>query len=161
MPKITIPSQLLSRLSKDQQITELNSTVKCKLAPSPIDGVGVFAIRDINAGDRCYITPRIMPKFYNIPFGSLSKLFPEVKELVLSHWASVVNSSIFQSPNDDVGLLFFCNHSYEDYNYDVGTDTALRDIKIGEEVLENYFYMENAEKVYKWLKCDENDIKRI
>lgn len=134
-------------MSKGQQINELNSEVRCKLAPSPVHGIGVFTIRDIKQGERCYITPNMIPKFYNVPFGSLSKLFPEVKELVLQRWASVVNGSVFQSPNDDAGLLFFCNHS-EDPNYDVVTDTALKDIKKGEEVFENYCVMDNAEKVY-------------
>lgn len=153
MPRIQIPFEYISKLSKDEQIAELNNEVKCKIASSNIDGVGVFTMRDIKAGQRCYITPNLIPKFYNIPFGSLSKLFPEIKELVLSRWASTVNGSIFQSPNDDAGLLFFCNHS-PDPNYDVVTDTALKDISKGEEVLEDYCLMENAEKVYKFLKCN-------
>lgn len=151
MPKIQVPYEFVSKLSKDDQINELNTEVRCKLAASPVHGVGVFTIRDIKKGERLYCTPNLIPKFYNIPFGSLNKLFPEVRELVLSRWASVVNGSIFQSPNDDAGLLFFCNHSTEP-NYAVVTDTALKDISKGEEVLEDYRLMDNAEKVYTWLK---------
>lgn len=154
MPKIQIPEQFVSQKTKEQQIFELNNEVRCKLAPSKIDGIGVFAIRDIKAGERCYCTPNIIPRFYNINFGSLSGLLPEVKELVLARWASVVNGSIFCSPNDDQSLLMFINHSSKDYNYDVVSDTALRDIKSGEEVLENYKIMKNYDKVYKgdWLE---------
>jgi len=145
----------LSQKSKNDQILELNSTVKCKLAPSKIEGIGVVAIYDIKAGDKCYISPRMIPQFYNIPFGSLNKLFPEIKELVLARWASVVNGSIFCSPNDDQHLLMFVNHSREP-NYDVVSDTALKDIRAGEEILENYTAMANWEKVRppeknKWL----------
>ena len=153
MPRIQIPHQWLSNLSKEQQIDELNSTVKCTLRPSKINGVGVFALRNIRKGARCYCTPNLIPKFYSIPFGSLKKLFPEVRELVLSRWASVVNGSVFQSPNDDAGLLFFMNHSSKNYNYDIISDTALKDILTGEELLENYQFMDNWELVYPPEKC--------
>ncbi len=145
-------AEWMSKLSQNEQIVELNNEVKCTLAPSTIDGIGVFALRNIQRGERCYCVPNLIPKFYNIPFASLNKLFPEVKELVLQRWASVVNGSIFQSPNDDAGLLFFMNHS-DNPNYDVVSDTALRDIQRGEEILEDYCFMQNAEKAYKWLIC--------
>lgn len=151
MPSITIPNEWVSQLSKNQQIIELNNEVRCKLAPSKIHGIGVFAIRDISWGERCYCRPQMIPKFYNIPFGSLSKLFLEIKELVLERWASVVNGSVFQSPNDDAGLLFFCNHS-DNPNYDVVSDTALRDIKKGEEILEDYRVMDNWQVAYPNLE---------
>lgn len=150
MPRIQVPEEYLSKLSKDEQTNELNSEVRCKLAPSSIHGIGVFTIRDIPKGQRCYCTPNMIPKFYNIPYGSLNKLFPEIKELVLDRWASVVNGSIFQSPNDDAGLLFFMNHS-ENPNYNVVSDLALRDIKKGEEVVEDYRFMDSAKKVYTFL----------
>ena len=150
MPNIRVPIEYISKLTKEEQIIDLNNTVRCKLAQSNIHGVGVFAIRDISKGERCYCTPNMIPKFYNIPFGSLSKLLPEIKALVLDRWASAVNGSIFQSPNDDAGLLFFINHS-DNPNYDVVSDTALRDIECGEELLEDYRLMDNADKVYKFL----------
>ena len=146
MANFQIPSQWVSKKSKDDQINELNSEVLCTLKPSPIHGIGVFAIRTIPKGERCYCRPNFTPKFYNIPFGSLNKLFPEVKELVLAHWASVVNGSLFCSPNDDAHLLMFMNHS-NDPNYDVVSDVALRDVACGEELLENYKIMEGWEKV--------------
>ena len=157
MSNITIPNEWLSTLSKDQQINELNSEVRCTIKPSKIAGVGVFAIRDIRAGERCYVRPNMIPRFYDIPFGSLSKLFPEIKELVLARWASVVNGSLFCSPNDSAHLLMFVNHSSSP-NYDVVSDTTLRDISKNEEILEDYCMMDNAEKAHSpWLKCDKKD----
>lgn len=150
MPRVQIPVEYISPLSVDEQIDELNTQVRCKLGVSAIHGIGVFAIRDIPKGERCYCTPQVIPRFYKVPFGSLGKLYPEVKELVLARWASIVNGSIFQSPNDDAGLLFFMNHS-DDPNYDVVSDIALKDIKAGEEVVEDYRYMKNWEQVYPWL----------
>ena len=151
MPRIQVPYEYLSKLTQEQQIAELNSEVRCRISQSRIHGVGVVAIRDISKGERCYCTPNMIPKFYNIPYGSLNKLFPEIKELVLDRWASVVNGSVLVSPNDDQSLLMFINHD-ENPNYDVVSDTALRDIKKGEEILEDYRVMENAEKVYPFLK---------
>ena len=155
MPRIQVPEQYVSKLTKEEQIIELNNEVRCTLKPSPIEGIGVFAMRYIYQGERCYCTPNMIPKFYNIPYGSLSKLLPEVRELVLKRWASVVNGSIFQSPNSDVGLLFFTNHAYDSLivNYDVVSDTAIRDIQAGDEILQNYCFMENAQKAYPWLVC--------
>ena len=163
MPRIQIPQAWLSPLAKDQQAAILNSEVKCKLAPSPIHGIGVFALFDIKAGEKCYCAPNFIPKFYNIPFGSLSKLLPEIKELVLWRWASVVNGSVFTSPNDDAHLLMFMNHSPnpKKVNYDVVSDTALKDIKKGEELFEDYRVMDNWTRVRPlkenpWLNEEEN-----
>ena len=160
--KLQVPHQWLSKLNKDEQINELNSEVRCKLGASPVHGVGVFAITNIKWGERCYCRPDFIPKFYNIPFGSLSKLFPEVRELVLQKWASVVNGSIFCSPNDDQHLLMFINHSCTP-NYDVVSDTALRDIKKNEELFENYTVMDHWDMVRPlkdnpWLDCKNNGI---
>ena len=136
----------MSKLSKENQIAELNSQVRCKLAASPVHGVGVFTIREIKKGERCYCRPNYISRFYNIPFGSLNKLFPEIREIILQRWASVVNGSLFCSPNDDCHLLFFVNHS-TDPNYDLVSDMALRDIPAGRELFEDYRIMENWEKV--------------
>jgi hypothetical protein len=144
--RFEVPYQWLSKLSKEDQIAELNSEVRCRLDSSSVHGVGVFAIRDIGWGERCYCRPNFIPKFYNIPFGSLNKLFPVIKEMVLQRWASIVNGSIFCSPNDDAHLLMFINHSTKP-NYDVVSDTALKDIKEGEELFEDYRAMDNWMKV--------------
>lgn len=132
------------------QIDELNETVRCKVAPSRIHGVGVFAMRNLKKGDRLYICPAER-KWFTVPYEKLNKLRPEVRELILSRWASIINGSYFLSPNDDCWLLLFCNHS-DNPNYDVKTDTALRDIKAGEEVTEDYRPMINSDIAFPFLK---------
>ena len=146
MPNIIVPNEWLSKLSKQDQITELNNTVRCTLKPSPVAGIGVFALRHIRKGDLCYCRPNMIPKFYNIPYASLTGLLPEIRELVLDRWASVVNNSLFCSPNDEQHLLMFINHSCNP-NYDVASDTALRNIEENEELFEDYRLMTNWEKV--------------
>lgn len=159
MNKTLFPSAYLSHLQKEQQILELNNEVKCTIGVSKIHGVGVIALRDIYQGDKCYIRPRIVPTFYTVPYSSFKKLFPEIRDLILARWPSVVNGSLFKSPNDDVGLLSFCNHS-NDPNYNVITDTALRDIKKGEEITEDYRKMAQWNLAYPnlhtWKSNEEN-----
>ena len=115
----------------------LNSTVWCTIAPSPVHGVGVFAIRDIPKGQKlnCQNISR-MGVLRIIP-SELEKLLPEIKKLILQRWPIVTNTGYFQSPNDDVFLLAFMNHS-EFPNYDKVNDITFRDIKKGEEIFEHY-----------------------
>ena len=136
---------------QDEQIMELDSTVRCKLAPSSISGIGVFAIQDIKKGEKLYCIPSLSLKWYSLSYGSFGKLFSPVRELILERWPSIINGSHFVSPNDMVWLITFMNHS-ETPNYNVDTDTALQDIKAGEEVTENYKLMTNYQKIYPWLK---------
>ena len=140
---------------QEEEIIELNSTVKTKLAPSKIHGIGVFTIRNVAKGERLFCKPDQprQRKWYSVPYGSFSKFFPEVKELLLERWPSVVNGSLFLSPNE-VWPILFMNHS-DDPNYEVKTDSAVRDIKIGEEVTEDYRLMVNHEKAYPWLKKEK------
>ena len=160
MPNIRISEDSVVKLTRQEQIDMLNNTVRCKLGVSKIEGVGVIALRNIQKGQRCYITPNFNPSFYNLSFSNLNKLLPEIKALILDRWASVVNNSLFTSPNDDAHLLMFVNHSLEP-NYDVVTDTALKDIPAGTEITENYCVMDNAEKAHAWLKCGNEPIKEI
>ena len=142
----------MSYLTIDQQIEELNNEVKCHLKPSSIHGIGVFALRDIKKGEKCYCFPDQFRKWYAVPYDRLKDLRPEVREVVLARWPGIINGSGFQSPNCDVWLISFMNHS-DSPNYTVDIDTALRDIPKGAEVTEDYRTMRNAEKIYSFLKA--------
>ena len=138
---------------QDTQIAELNSSVKVKLAASKIHGVGVFALTDIHKGEKLYCFPNFVKngiKWYSVPYGSLNKLFPEIKDLILERWPSIINGSHFLSPNDMCWLVTFINHS-DAPNYDVATDSAIVDIQKGEEITENYRRMDNYAKIYPFL----------
>ena len=131
---------------------ELSSTVKCKLAPSNIHGIGVFAIRDIKKGEKLYVQPALWtrPAWFTLTLAALKEIPPEVREIIMGRWPQVVNGRYFMSPNFDQRLLAFMNHS-DIPNYDEKDDTALRDIKAGEEIFENYKNMLNWEKAFPWL----------
>ena len=138
---------------QEQQIAEINSIAKATLGVSKIDGVGVIAIKTISKGE--VIHADRIPKMYHIPYGSINKLFPEVRDEILKSWPSIVNGSPFIYPN--CRLLSYMNHgSGEDENYDPLTDTTLCDIIKGAELREDYTKMANFEKVWplnknQWL----------
>lgn len=142
-------------MNRQDQYLELCGTVKCKVAPSQIHGVGVFAIRPIKEGERMYIrwTTDMPSHWYTLTYADLSKFdktYPEIKELIISRYPCVVNNCQFLSPNYDAKMISFVNHS-DNENYDETKDIALKDIAKGEEIFENYRRMPNAEKAFPWL----------
>lgn len=138
-------------MNAQEQVNELNKEVKCTLGTSSIHGVGVVALRDIKRFERLYCFSNEQRKWYYIPQPKFSELRPEVKDIILGRWPMAWYGHKFQSPRDDVWLASFINHS-ENPNYDNGTDIALRDIKAGEEVTEDYRLMEGATSVFPFLQ---------
>lgn len=151
-------------INQEEQCLELIRTVKCKLAPSSVHGVGVIAMRDIVKGEQLYCLLTVKPRWYNVTFANLKKWmdypngYPELFRLILDRWPQVVNGSQFLSPNYDARLISFMNHS-DTPNYDPRTDLALADIKAGEEVFEDYRVINNWEKAFPWLQSSHEDIR--
>ena len=141
----------MSYLTIEQQIEELNNEVRCHLKPSSIHGIGVFALRDLKKGEKCYCFPNQFRKWYAVPYERLTELRPEIREVVLARWPAIINGSTFQSPNCDVWLCSFINYS-PNPNYLQMGDIAIRDIKKGEELVEEYRMLKNYKTIYPWIK---------
>ena len=124
----------------------LNDIVKVRLAPSPIHGVGVFALRDIPKKQKLYLDA--IPHAFDVPYKEFKKLEPEVRDILLGHWPQVVNGSHFLYPVTK--MTAFLNHSFYP-NYDAKNDLTLRRIKKGEEVVEDYRQIENYKEVFPWI----------
>lgn len=122
-------------MTDSEIINHLNETVWCTLAPSPIHGIGVFAIRDIPKGQKLYC--RIPSETSPISLSTFEGLHPEILTMIKQRWPLALKGDYFHSPNDSAKLILFMNHS-DTPNYDDYTDTALFDIKRGEEITENY-----------------------
>ena len=139
-----------TKAHKDKKIKEaiklLNDIVKIKLAPSPIHGVGVFAIRNMKKGEKLYADS--IPHIFDIPYSKFNKLNDEIKDIILGNWPQVINGSHFLYPV--TRMVAFMNHA-DDFNYDGKSDTLTKDVKIGEEITENYRNIKNYEKVFAWL----------
>src|SRR3990167_10542725 len=135
---------------QQEQINEINSVAKATLGVSKIHGIGVIALVDIYKGDMIHADR--MPVMYSIPYGSLGKLFTEVKEEILKTWPNVINGSNFIYPNSR--LLSYMNHSSDPtkINYYALTDRAIINIPKGSEIFEDYRNMENWQKIFTWLK---------
>ncbi len=114
----------------------LNDTVFCKLAPSPLDGVGVFAIRDIPEGQELTDYNGGDLHYHTLTSEEFGGLVPEVRDLIEERTIFMKDKPItFVSPNCNQLFQFFMNHS--DTPNSNGRK-ALRDIKKGEEITENY-----------------------
>lgn len=129
-----------------QQIELLHEIVKIKLAPSPIHGVGVFAIRDIKKGEKVYTDA--IPNQLDLPYAKFKHLSPEIREILLGHFPLILAGSHFMYPVTKMSA--YLNHS-DTPNYDAKEDKALKKIKAGEEITEDYRLIEGFEKIYPWL----------
>ena len=118
----------------------LNESVWAKIAPSPLGGVGVFAIRDIRKGTRVSDFLRFYMargEIFSVIVNDFMKIEKPIRDLILDK-SMFLDEYIFNfmSPNCECFLQDFTNHS-ETPN--VTTEyIANRDIKEGEEILEDY-----------------------
>lgn len=112
---------------------QINETVLATIKPSPIHGVGVFAVQDIKKGSKMYIRWTPMGLLQT----ELSKLKPEIRKIIEQRWPPVRDGYPFIHPHEDANMLSFMNHSSTP-NFDDKNDVALRDIPAGTEILEDY-----------------------
>ncbi len=124
----------------------LNDIVKIRLAPSPIHGVGVFAMRDMKKDEKLYTD--IIPHLFDLPYDRFDELDPEIRDIILGHFPLITSGSHFMYPVTKMSA--YLNHS-ETPNYDAKTDVTLKKIKKGEEITENYKLIDGWEKVFPWL----------
>jgi SET domain-containing protein len=131
----------------EEAIKLLEEIVKLRLAPSDIHGVGVFAMRDLKKGETLYTD--IVPHQFDVPYSKFKQLRPEVAQTLLGHFPLILKGSHFLYPVNKMSA--YLNHS-DNPNYDAVKDVALRKIKEGEEITEDYRKIENWEKIFPWLK---------
>lgn len=136
-----------AELKYKEAIQVLNDIVNVRIGPSEIDGVGIFALKDIKKGTKLQLDA--IPHMFDLPFDHFDKLNPEVQEILLGHFPQIVNGSHFMYPVTK--FTAYLNHS-DNPNYDAKEDKTLRKIKAGEEITEDYRKIEGYEKIYSWLK---------
>ncbi len=128
-------------------IYHLSYNIKTKIGVSKIHDVGVFAIKDIKAGEQLFPIWEYDTGIYVIPNNRLKDIPNEVFELLHMYF---INDDcgykiirLFQGMNFLFNGFSYCNSAYpnrENINVDIN-GIALRDIKAGEEILE--WYVEN------------------
>ena len=131
----------------EEVIKHLTYNIKTKIAISDIDGVGVFAIRDINNGDEVFPIWKYDTGIYIIPNNRLNDIPSEILQLLdmyfINEECGYKVIRLFNGFNFLFHGFSFCNSAYETkYTQNISNDgIALRDIKAGEEILE--WYTEN------------------
>ncbi len=136
----------------EEVITHLTNSVKTKIGVSSIDGVGVFAIRDIKEYEEVFPIWNYESGIYLIPNDRLDEIPNEVVDLLDKYFINdecgykVIR--LFKGFNFTFHGFSYCNSAWpneENTNIDI-MGIALRDIKAGEEILEWYTKNINLEK---------------
>jgi hypothetical protein len=131
----------------EEVIYHLSNNVKTKLDKSNIDGIGVFAIRDIMKGEELFTPWEHETGIYVIPTERLSDIPVEVLELLdmyfINHEKEFKALRMFNGLNLISHTISYCNSAYpNESNINISTNgIAVRNIKAGEEILE--WYTEN------------------
>lgn len=131
------------KIASKKIIKDLEKNIYCRLKPSSINGIGVFAIRDIPQKTELFKTIRKTRFIYVDPrvvFENL-KIHPIVKEMV-KDFCAIKNGKLYL-PNfslNEIDISFFVNHSKNPNTLAKEGERffALRDIKRGEEITVDY-----------------------
>ena len=122
----------------------LKNNIKTKLGVSPIHGVGVFAIRDIQMGEQVFPEWDKETGVYVIPDNRLEEISKEVLELLDMYFINdecgykVIR--LIKGLNFLANNFSYCNSSYNtEVEHNISNyGIALKPIKKGEEILEYY-----------------------
>ena len=137
----------------DEAIKLLNEVVRIKLAPSPVHGVGVFAMRDINKNTKLDLDA--LPHAFDVPYKKFKELRPEIAEYLIGQWPRIVGNQPFLYP--DTKRSSYVNHNSLS-NYDPDTDKTTEKIKKGQEVFADYRKIEGWQTAYPWLVDKGSDV---
>jgi SET domain-containing protein len=133
-------------MTKEEVIKDLENNIYCRIQPSEIQGVGVFAIRNIPKGTNPFITYTNV-ETVAIPEKEImenEKIPNAVKEMVKDFYV-IQDGNLYCDARslNEINITYFLNHS-DTPNLDVNeingesVFTANRDILVGEELTSNY-----------------------
>lgn len=135
----------------EEVIVHLKNNIKTKIGVSSIDGVGVFAIRDIKQYEEVFPIWDYETGIYLIPNDRLHEIPIEVVDLLDKYFINdecgykVIR--LFKGFNFLFHGFSYCNSAWPDKNKINMTNNgiAMMDIKAGEEILEWYYKNINLE----------------
>ncbi|MBS1754226.1 MAG: SET domain-containing protein [Ferruginibacter sp.] len=130
-------------MTKDELLKELTANTWVMIRPSPIEGIGVFAIQDIPKGCRSMFTkPNDEEKWINISKNEVAALPAHAKALIENY--CLYDERDYFVPDygfKKMDLVNFLNHSDTPNIISINEGEffeAIRDIKKGEELLIDY-----------------------
>lgn len=125
-------------------IKDLEQNVYCRLRPSKVHGVGIFAIRDIPKGTNPFKS--FLPyEFAEVDADAVlknPKIDPAVKKMA-SDMYSIIDGKmyLYKGGLNGIDISFFLNHSEKpnlEATHDGEVFIALRKIKKGEELFSDH-----------------------
>lgn len=127
--------------------------IYCRIQPSKINGVGLFAIKDIPKGTDPFNNSYMAHDALLINKNELKDCNDEIKKMLEDYWPTNNNNKIILPlyPNQII-LTNYLNYSEDNYNIifnDSGKWETLKIIKNGEELLENPKLLFNEDGTYK------------
>lgn len=130
-------------MTKEELLNELNGNTWVMIKPSPIEGIGVFALRDIPKGCRAMFSKADdNEQWISITKIEMNNLPAHAKALVESY--CLYDADHYFVPDygfKKMDLVNFINHSDEPNIISINDGEffeALKDIKIGEELVIDY-----------------------
>lgn len=128
----------------EEVIAHLRDNIKTKIGVSSIDGVGVIAIRDIKQYEEVFPIWNYETGIYLIPIDRIDEIPKEVIELLDMYFINdecgykVIR--LFKGLNFLFHGFSYCNSAWpNEKNVNITNNgIAMRDIKVGEEILEWY-----------------------
>lgn len=129
-------------------VNTLCKWITVKIAPSPVHGIGIFAIKDMPKGTKLFAD--IMPEIFQLDYKVLRNNTPEyVHDAVVQAYPRAAKGEAFVYPL--ARWAAFMNHS-DDPNYDAIEDVLLKPVKAGDEIFEDYRKIPGWEEVFDWLQ---------
>jgi hypothetical protein len=122
----------------------LSNYIITDIAPSPIHGIGTFALRDLNVGETLFTTWKGDSRIYTMERWEFAKLPHYVKRIIFKSyenkpeydviWFRLFTDCYFDLANPIVYTNTAGNHG----NIDSVTKMVIKPIKAGEEILGTY-----------------------
>ncbi len=126
-------------MNKKQLLKHLREEVYCRVKPSPIHGVGLFALRDIPKGTDPFVNS-LSDEYVELTQEEMDTLDPQVRKLV--HDMSSLEDDKYYVHAYGFNIihpLFFINHSKSPNTKTKGLRyITIRKIKKGEELTVDY-----------------------
>ncbi len=137
-------------MSKKDLLYHLHNDIYCRLKPSSVDGVGIFAIRNIPLGIDPFKS-LLKTNYYSIRISELTSLPEEVYKLVSDYCAA--DDEYFNIPSygfNPLDILYYINHSKTPnvITKDGTTFYTLRDILKGEELTVDFRTYHDRDEKY-------------
>lgn len=122
----------------------LSKYITSYIKPSPIHGIGAFALRDLEVGEKLFTTWKGPSRIYTLDKGEFNNLPEYVKGMILKSYLNkpeypVVWFRLFEDCYFDLANpIVYTNTGEKNGNFDSSTKLVIKPIKAGEEILGNY-----------------------